>query len=155
MSGKPRIGVQLSPKPTTELDLPDITLILRRTAIRAPRISTTSLSEYAAVFTEAWRKHAACIPLDPDSFFPPPNSSNTQTKLVCQSCSVRVNCLNYSVANRQEFGIWGGMVPKERMKIRRLMEQGVDIEEAIEIVEAKRYGRGVARRDGYLKSASG
>ena len=33
---------------------------------------------------------------------------------ICGSCGIRRNCLNLAVESGSQFGIWGGLMPKER-----------------------------------------
>jgi WhiB family redox-sensing transcriptional regulator len=40
-------------------------------------------------------------------------------RAVCRYCPVRVECLEYALATRQEDGVWGGTTPWERRSIRR------------------------------------
>jgi WhiB family redox-sensing transcriptional regulator len=43
----------------------------------------------------------------------------TQAKLVCMACPVRVDCLAYAVAAAEPDGVWGGKNADERGIIRR------------------------------------
>ncbi len=38
---------------------------------------------------------------------------------MCTSCEVRVECLDYALANDERFGIWGGLSERERRRLRR------------------------------------
>lgn len=38
---------------------------------------------------------------------------------LCGKCPVAQQCLEYALANREEFGMWGGKSPKERFDILR------------------------------------
>jgi WhiB family redox-sensing transcriptional regulator len=38
---------------------------------------------------------------------------------VCLSCDVRVECLEYALANDERFGIWGGLSERERRRIKK------------------------------------
>lgn len=40
-------------------------------------------------------------------------------KQVCEGCDVRAECLEYALTNRMEYGLWGGLIPKERQLLRR------------------------------------
>ena len=40
-------------------------------------------------------------------------------KSVCAACSVREECLEYALDTNQQWGIWGGLLPRERRRIRR------------------------------------
>lgn len=66
-----------------------------------------------------WHQLANCAGTDPDAFFPEHSESQKAPKLVCKSCPVQVDCLNYALRNNIEHGIWGGLSAWERIKIRR------------------------------------
>jgi WhiB family redox-sensing transcriptional regulator len=38
---------------------------------------------------------------------------------VCSKCEVRLECLDFAITTRQQEGIWGGLNPKERQRLRR------------------------------------
>ena len=66
-----------------------------------------------------WRDAAACANVEPDLFFEE-NDLNVETaKSICRDCPVAAACLETSMVNREEFGIWGGMLPEERDRMRR------------------------------------
>ena len=66
-----------------------------------------------------WQDEANCLGVDPDLFFPERGASTREAKEVCRGCVVRVDCLEYALANGEKFGIWGGMSERERRRIRR------------------------------------
>jgi len=35
-------------------------------------------------------------------------------KEICGACTVRSQCLDYALINKEQFGIWGGQTPEER-----------------------------------------
>lgn len=37
----------------------------------------------------------------------------------CKNCPVRNLCLEYAMANSEEYGIWGGLTPMDRKRLRR------------------------------------
>lgn len=74
----------------------------------------------------AWQEHAACINVDTAIFFP--NSSSTSKaastawntpKLICDTCPVRLKCLDFAIKWRLTNGMYGGKTPEERNKIRQ------------------------------------
>lgn len=71
----------------------------------------------------SWQENANCMGVDPDLFFPERGASTREAKAVCAACTVRVECLEYALANAEKFGIWGGMSERERRRIRRLRQQ--------------------------------
>ena len=67
-----------------------------------------------------WAGQAKCLQADPDTFFPEKGGSTREAKRICVDCEVRVECLEYALANDERFGIWGGMSERERRKLKRL-----------------------------------
>jgi WhiB family redox-sensing transcriptional regulator len=61
-------------------------------------------------------RDAACAACDPDLFFPAErrDPATSQAKHTCARCPVQAECLGYSLATRQEHGIWGGLDEWER-----------------------------------------
>ena len=66
-----------------------------------------------------WQEHALCAQTDPEAFFPEKGGSTREAKRVCQSCDVRVECLEYALAQDERFGIWGGLSERERRRLKR------------------------------------
>jgi WhiB family redox-sensing transcriptional regulator len=71
-----------------------------------------------AELAEAFRapdfmRDAACVESDAE-FFPERGQSAAAAKAVCAGCLVRSECLEYALANRIEFGVWGAASPRER-----------------------------------------
>ena len=67
----------------------------------------------------AWQEQALCAQTDPEAFFPEKGGSTREAKRVCQSCTVRTECLEYALAQDERFGIWGGLSERERRKLKR------------------------------------
>lgn len=120
---------------------PDESINFRKPPNRAPDLSPTSLAEYEAVFLQEWRKEALCIDQSPDLFFPEIREPNHPAKRICEMCAVRFDCLQYAIDTNQQFGIWGGTVEKERKTLQRMQTAGMDLREAVVIVELRRKGR--------------
>lgn len=65
---------------------------------------------------------AACTVADPELFFPTTyGGTNRSTvmaaKALCDRCPLKDDCLDWALAAREEFGIWGGATPIERHRI--------------------------------------
>jgi WhiB family transcriptional regulator, redox-sensing transcriptional regulator len=77
-----------------------------------------------------WRRRAACAApsVDPDLFFPTPGQHGkaARAKRVCARCPVRAVCLVDALAapSSEDYGIRGGMTPKERQSLRRDRTKG-------------------------------
>ena len=68
----------------------------------------------------SWRLRGACRGLDPDVFFPLNEEEDVhRAKVVCNTCVVQQQCLEFALANRESEGIWGGATEKERRRILR------------------------------------
>lgn len=61
-----------------------------------------------------WRKHAACLDEDMDSFFPKGRPRSDRKRVCLEQCTVREECLEAALsAPWPPAGIWAGMGPKE------------------------------------------
>jgi len=72
---------------------------------------------------------ASCSNTDPELFFPREHEYShgkvrstyknlTEAKKICDSCPLKVKCLEYALKNA-EYGIWGGTTEEQRQYIRR------------------------------------
>ena len=71
-------------------------------------------------------RHAACAGRCKSIFFPADYQNNRQwilAKRICAVCPVSTDCLNYAL-DHEEFGIWGGLTPFERDKVRSVIGPG-------------------------------
>lgn len=68
-----------------------------------------------------WRLEARCLGTDPAVFHP--NEKDEQAELkakqVCAPCPVKGPCLEYAITARELDGVWGGLTPLERRRLRR------------------------------------
>ena len=67
----------------------------------------------------SWQSDALCAQTDPEAFFPEKGGSTRDAKKICTTCEVKVQCLDYALANDERFGIWGGLSERERRRLRR------------------------------------
>ncbi len=67
----------------------------------------------------AGQANALCAQTDPEAFFPEKGGSTREAKRVCESCTVRTECLEYALQQDERFGIWGGLSERERRKLKR------------------------------------
>ena len=65
-----------------------------------------------------WQHLALCAETDPDAFFPEEGGSQRIPKEICNSCPVRLQCLEHAIRNNETHGVWGGLSPGDRQKIR-------------------------------------
>ena len=69
----------------------------------------------------SWRDRAACrdvVSADYDPFFADSAKFQAEAIAICETCSVRDDCLTFAVRTGQQYGIWGGQ--PERI-VRRLI----------------------------------
>lgn len=67
-----------------------------------------------------WVDQAACRGIDPALFFLDHGEGVAVSTIreVCFCCPVIAECAEYALANFEEFGIWGGLTPRERQAVR-------------------------------------
>ena len=68
-----------------------------------------------------WQTHAACRGTDTANFYHPENERGpsrtrreSRAKDVCSGCPVIENCLQWALAVREPYGVWGGLSADER-----------------------------------------
>lgn len=66
-----------------------------------------------------WQAYARCTEVDPEIFFPERGGSSKAARAVCADCPVKMECLEYALNNKEQFGIWGGTSERERRRLRR------------------------------------
>jgi WhiB family redox-sensing transcriptional regulator len=72
-----------------------------------------------------WRKQANCLGVSLDTFFIESKDMSKvaikikEARKYCDNCAVQIECLNYAIDNSIKDGIYGGMAPKQRYRIKR------------------------------------
>jgi len=66
-----------------------------------------------------WQERALCAQTDPEAFFPEKGGSTREAKRICSRCEVKTECLEYSLAHDERFGIWGGLSERERRRLKK------------------------------------
>lgn len=69
-----------------------------------------------------WQLRAACRGPQAAVFFPPSRPERREekrhrevrAKAICETCSVKGECLQYALGIREQHGIWGGLSETER-----------------------------------------
>lgn len=69
-----------------------------------------------------WRERAACLDYPAVLFFGLDDTESPaerraredEAKLICATCEVRRECLEYALATKEPYGIWGGLTELER-----------------------------------------
>ncbi len=67
----------------------------------------------------AWTVKANCIGEDTSVFFPGPEDDPKVAIKICNRCVVRDDCLDWAVAAKERFGIWGATTERQRRRIIR------------------------------------
>jgi len=72
----------------------------------------------------SWRDASICRDLDPSVFFPigvtgVAIEQIARAKAICAEFPVRTECLDFAIATKQDFGVWGGYDEEERRGMRR------------------------------------
>ncbi len=73
----------------------------------------------ALIDREPWQDQALCGQTDPEAFFVEKGGNTKPAKAICALCPVTAECLEYALARQERFGIYGGLSPRERAKLRR------------------------------------
>jgi WhiB family redox-sensing transcriptional regulator len=71
-----------------------------------------------------WQLRGACRGEDSTLFFHPEGergssreSRDAAAKIVCGACPVAKECLQYALATREPYGVWGGLSESERADV--------------------------------------
>ncbi|CAB4128239.1 Transcription factor WhiB [uncultured Caudovirales phage] len=92
---------------------------------------------------------ANCLTADPDAFFEYNNVTVANVIKICAVCPVLEGCLDYSLAAKEEFGVWGGttgrgrrhMTPqrkKEHLENMATLAKKLRVEEALNTNKTRR-----------------
>lgn len=73
---------------------------------------------------QPWIDSALCAQTDPEAFHPEKGGSVTAAKAMCAMCDVRAECLEFALAMDEREGIWGGLAPRERRKLKQIDSGG-------------------------------
>ena len=66
-----------------------------------------------------WIKKAMCRGVDVKLFFPPNGVRPRRALSMCDSCSVKSECLEWALENNVHFGVWGGLTERQRFDEKR------------------------------------
>lgn len=88
---------------------------------RTTKSSTSSRLPEPLVAHWVWQIEAACRDMESSTFFHPHGERDearerriAAAKAICESCPVRIECLEHSVRVREPYGVWGGLSEAER-----------------------------------------
>ncbi len=80
-----------------------------------------------------WAPQAACRGIDAKIFFDDDSPGRRKrsdgprsalAKAICETCPVRLDCLEYALITSEPHGVWGGFTFTERKDVRRRWGQG-------------------------------
>ena len=71
-----------------------------------------------------WQNHALCLQVGGDHWFPEVGQPTRTAKAICAACEVRVECLQYALADPNLRGVWGGTSQRDRSAIRVRRSRG-------------------------------
>ena len=66
---------------------------------------------------QSWMERAACAGVGWDPFFDGPELESALT--LCGTCTVRLDCLRFAIGEGLDSGVWGGLSPEGRRRVRR------------------------------------
>lgn len=61
-----------------------------------------------------WVVFAACRDAAAELFFPEDKAQEAAAIAVCGMCPVQLECLDYAIAARETYGVWGGRSERQR-----------------------------------------
>jgi WhiB family transcriptional regulator, redox-sensing transcriptional regulator len=71
-------------------------------------------ARYVSWWNNTWMALAKCRDMDPSLFFPSDAGGERTAQRICAVCPVKIPCLEYSLDNRMDDGVWGGRSERER-----------------------------------------
>ena len=74
-------------------------------------------ARYVSWRNNTWMALAKCRDMDPSLFFPSDAGGERAAQRICAVCPMKIPCLEYSLDNRMDEGVWGGTSEKERRRI--------------------------------------
>ena len=80
-----------------------------------------------------WMALGECADKPPSLFFPSDGVGVDVARRVCAECPVRQECLEYTIANRIDHGVWGGTSERERRRIIKARNRERSRESAVEV----------------------
>ena len=73
-----------------------------------------------------WMRRAACSGMThlffPEGAGPPP----TEARLICEGCAVTRECLGHAILAGENWGVWGGMGPRQRRRVRAVVSESIE-----------------------------
>ena len=64
-----------------------------------------------------WRERGNCTTENADELFEPGRKQRTEAIKICRFCPVQEECLRWALKHKIEWGVWGGLTERQRIKI--------------------------------------
>ena len=85
----------------------------------------TAVAHLGDALPTEWQQQGLCRATDSSVFFAPMTfehkpereAREAKAKLICAACPVRGQCLDWALAVREPYGVWGGCSESERKQI--------------------------------------
>jgi WhiB family redox-sensing transcriptional regulator len=68
-------------------------------------------------WNSTWMALGKCRDMDPALFFPSDGGGVRAAQRICAVCPMKIPCLEYSLDNRMDEGVWGGTSEQERRRM--------------------------------------
>jgi len=65
----------------------------------------------------SWRALSLCVVYPSVDFFDGSQQNKRKCRMICAECQVRPQCLQFSLDNGEEYGVWGGLDDVERKQL--------------------------------------
>ena len=65
-----------------------------------------------------WTRDALCAQVGGDEWFPDKGQAATEARRICHRCPAMVECREWAIERHEPEGIWGGLSPRQRMRVR-------------------------------------
>ncbi len=65
-----------------------------------------------------WQHYGACRGEDVELFIPNLGGNFNRARELCRGCTVRLDCLDFALADEDSVGMWGGTTAPERKQMR-------------------------------------
>jgi len=82
----------------------------------------------------SWQDKSKCIDEDPEFFFPSDSKQGIEqavkAKAFYQSCPVKMKCLEFSIRENMEYGVYGGLTEQDRQELKHKYMQATRRENA-------------------------
>lgn len=78
-----------------------------------------SMARTEASLRSTWKQAAACEGSSSDVFYPENDFEAAEAKAICARCPVQNICLETALRDKERYGVWGGLTPRERARVRR------------------------------------